>query len=83
MTMASRKPCQIVGFNVAFDKSPKRLQAIVDCAPAAEEYCTDGYLGYIDAVYPGKHVRNARDKSDTFTVEGVNADLRHCIPVLA
>ena len=52
-------------------------------APAAEKYCTDGYLGYIDVVYPGFHIRNVRDKSHTFTVEGVNADLRHYIPILA
>ncbi len=29
------------------------------------------------------HIRNIRDKSDTFTVEDVNADLRHSIPLLA
>jgi IS1 family transposase len=80
--MVSRKPRQIVGFDVARDKSPSRIQAIVDSAPSAEKYCTDGFLGYLDVVYPGKHIRNSRDKSDTFTVEGVNADLRHYIPVL-
>ena len=37
----------------------------------------------MDAVYPGKHVRNIRDKSNTHIVEGVNADLRHYIPILA
>jgi hypothetical protein len=30
--------------------------------------------------YFGKHIRNIHDKSNTFTVEGVNADLRHYIP---
>ena len=83
MTMVSRTPRQIVGFDVAFDKSPQRIQGIVDSAPSAEKYCTDGWLGYIDVIYPGSHIRNARDKSDTFTVEGVNADLRHYIPILA
>lgn len=82
MTMVSRLPRQIVGFDVAFDKSPERIQKIVDNGPEAEVYCTDGYLGYIDVVYPGRHIRNARDKSDTFTVEGINADLRHYIPIL-
>ncbi len=62
---------------------PERIQNIVDNAPDAEYYCTDGYNGYIDIVYPGKHIRNVHDKSNTFTVEGVNADLRHYIPVLA
>ena len=82
--MVSRNPCQIVGFDVAYDKSPHRIQQMIDDAPSASKYCTDGYLGYIDVVYhPGKHARNAHDKSDTFTVEGVNADLRHYMPVLA
>ena len=83
MTMVSRLPRHIVGFDEAFDKSRDRIQAMVDAAPPAEKYCTDGYLGYIDVVYEGEHVRNIRDKSDTFTVEGINADLRHYIPLLA
>lgn len=40
--MLSREPRQIVGFDVAFDKSPERIQNIVDNAPEAEYYCTDG-----------------------------------------
>lgn len=83
MTMVSRGPRQIVGFDVAFDKSPARIQAMVDSCASANKYCTDGYLGYVDIAYPGKHVRNIHDKSDTFTVEGINADLRHYIPILA
>ena len=83
ITMVSRNPRQIVGFDVAYDKSPERIQTIVDNGPEAKYYCTDGYTGYIDIVYPGKHIRNVHDKSDTFTVEGINADLRHYIPILA
>lgn len=82
ITMISREPRQIVGFDAAFDKSAWRIQAMIDNAPEAKRYCTDGYVGYLDVVYPGKHIRNIHDKSDTFTVEGVNADLRHYIPVL-
>ena len=83
MTMVSRLPRQIVGFDVAFDKSPKRIQAIVDNAPEADKYYSDGWLGYVDVVYPGKYTRNVHNKNDTFTVEGINADLRHYIPILA
>jgi len=83
MTMVSRLPRQIVGFDVALDKSPERIQAIVDCAPEAKNYCTDGWTGYVDVVYPGRHIRNVSNKNDTFTVEGVNAGLRHYIPILA
>ena len=80
--IVSRLPRQIVGIDAAFDKSSERIQALVDAAPPAENYCTDGYWGYVDIAYPGKHIRNIRNKSDTFTVESVNADLRHYIPIL-
>ena len=82
-TMVSREPRQLVGFDVSMEKSAKYIQGIVDHAPDAKFYCSDGYVGYLDVVYPGVHIRNTRDKSDTFTVEGVNADLRHYIPILA
>ena len=83
ITLVSRRPRRIVGFDVALDKSPERLQVIVDDSPEAAQYCTDGWSGYVDIVYPGQHIRNVRNKNDTFTVEGVNADLRHYIPILA
>jgi len=82
-TMVSRNPRQIVGFDVATDKSAARIQRIVDAAPPAKKYYTDGYVGYLDVDYFGEHVRNVSNKDDTFTVEGVNADLRHYIPILA
>lgn len=83
ITMISRNPRMIVGFDVAFDKSPERIQKIVDSSPKANFYYTDGYTGYVDIVYPGEHIRNVHDKKDTHNVESVNADLRHYIPVLA
>ena len=79
MTMVSRKPRQIVGHVASVDKSSRTIQQMVDAAPEAQECCTDGYSGYL----PGKHIFNVHNKSDTFTVESVNADLRHYIPTLA
>ena len=83
MTMISREPRQIVGFDVQFDKGAYRLQGIVDSAPEAESYSTDGNMSYLDVVFPGKHIRNVRDKSDTHIIESINADLRHYISGLA
>ena len=83
MLMVSRNPRKILGFDVAFDKSPQRIQAIIDSSPSAEKYCTDGWTGYTNLIYPGEHIQNTYDKSDTFTVESINADLRHYIPILA
>ena len=65
------------------DKSSRTIQQMVDAAQEAQKYCTDGYGGYLDVIFPGKHVFNVHNKSDTFTVEGVNANLRHYIPTAA
>ena len=83
ITMISRNPRLIVGFDVAFDKSRERIQKIVDSSPEADFYYTDGYFGYMDVVFSGSHIRNLRYKKDTHNVESINADLRHYIPVLA
>lgn len=83
ITMVSRQPRQILGFDVAFNKTSERIQKIINDAAEAEKYCTDGYYGYLDVIYPGKHIYNIHNKKDSFTVEGVNADLRHYILTLA
>ena len=83
MTMVSRSPRQIIGYAVSRDKTAGTIQRMVDAAPEAKRYCTDGYSGYLDVVFPGTHRFNIHNKNDTFTVEGVNADLRHYIPTLA
>ena len=69
ITMISRNPRLIVGFDVAYDKSRERIQSIVDNSPEADFYYTDGYFGYIDVVYPGKHIRNIRDKKILITLK--------------
>ena len=82
MTMICPEPRMIVGFEVAMDKGATHIQEIVDGAPWVEKYRTDGYLGYLDVVFPGEHIRNIHNKCDTHHVESINADLRHYIPVL-
>lgn len=83
ITMVSRNLRQIVGHVVSRDKAAPTIQQMVDAAPEALQYCTDGYFGYLGVIFPGEHRYNIHNKSDTFTVEGVNADLRHYIPTLA
>ena len=84
IAMISREPRQIVSFGVTTSKAAEELQKVVDRAPQAQRYYTDGYHGYCDVDYWGKqHVRNMYDKRDTHNVESVNADLRHYISGLA
>jgi hypothetical protein len=42
MTVVSRKSRQLVGLEVTTDKSARCIQVIVDNAPEADKYCTDG-----------------------------------------
>lgn len=83
MTMISRSPRQIVGFNVDESKEKEKIQPIVDSTPPANRYYTDGNPTYLDVDFLGTLIQNIDDKSDTHNVESVNSDLRHYIPMLA
>lgn len=78
----TREPRQVVGFEVATSRTIEQIQGLVDNSPAARMYYSDGFLMYRDISYWGKHVV-APGKSQTYTVEGVNADLRHYISGVA
>ncbi|MEY8387875.1 hypothetical protein AALC17_11360 [Oscillospiraceae bacterium 38-13] len=65
------------------DKNSRTIQKMTGAAPDVKRYCTDGCPGYLDVVFPEKHIFNVHNKHDTFTVESVNADLRYFIPTLA
>jgi hypothetical protein len=79
MTMLSGEPRQILGFAVDEHVSAERIQDIVDNAPEADNYYTDGGQSYLGVDFLGKHRRNVRDKSNTHNIESSNADIRHYI----
>ena len=72
---------QIVGYDIAFDKSRKRIQNLVDPFPKANNYYSDSYPAYEGILYCGLHT-SLKNKSQTYTVEGVNSNLRYYIPTL-
>ena len=77
----TRKPGQIVGCDVAFDKSRERIQRLVDRSVKARQYYSDAYLAYAEVRHEGTHT-SLKNKNRTYSVEGVNSDLRHYIPAL-
>ena len=81
ITLVTRKPRQIVGFDVAYDKSEERIQKIVDSSIKAKHYYSYANPSYQDVSYFGEHFY-FRDKSHTFTVEGINSDIRKYIAAL-
>ena len=81
ITLVTRKPRQIVGFDVACDKSEELTQKIVYSSIKAKRYYSDANPSYQDVSYFGEHFYFG-DKSHTFTVEGINSDIRKYIAAL-
>ena len=68
---------------VVTERTTQTMQPIIDQAPTAFQYCTDGFTTYEALNYhQGLHLV-AQGKSQTYSVEGGNADLRHYLARLA
>jgi IS1 family transposase len=52
------------------------MQAVIDSAPQAKSYFSDAFNTYRELCWWGEH-RSMYDKSQTYSVEGDNAELRH------
>ena len=81
ITLVSRDKRQILGYDIAFDRSRERIQKLVDNSAKASKYYSDSYPAYAEICYEAVHT-SLKNKSQTYTVEGVNSDLRHYIPAL-
>ena len=82
ITLVSRDSRKIIGYDIAYDKSTERIQAVIDSSPKADDYHSDGYQAYQEVYYHGKKHHVHYHKSETYTVEGINSDLRKYIPFL-
>lgn len=83
MTQVDRASRCIVGWAAVPTRTPEVLQAILDRSPQAARYYSDGYTLYEALIYaPGQH-QAVLDKSQTYSVEGDNAELRHYLARLA
>ena len=76
MTALDRATRCIVGVAVVWERSIDALQTLLDDRVWAARYYTDAFNLYLSAVYPGIH-QALNDKSQTYSVEGDNAELRH------
>ncbi len=83
MTLVDRYTSCILAWRVAFERTETLLQAMVDEAPQAKFYYSDLFATYRNLIYrPGLYTPMP-DKSQTFRVEGDNAELRHYLARLA
>jgi len=82
MTMISRKPRQIVAFEIGVSVNAEALQRMANSTNPFHRYFVDGCRVYQNVDYVGCLSQNFEDKSDTYTIEGTNADLRCYIAAL-
>ena len=82
MTAVDRSTRCIIGWAVVWERREAVLQQLLDTPPYATTYYSDGYMLYQAGIYPGAH-HPMSDKSQTYAVEAVNAELRHYLARLA
>lgn len=75
-TAVDRATRCLVGWCVVWTRTTEELQLMLDAAPPAARYFSDGLHTYFDLCYWGAHAV-APGKSETYSVKGTNADLRH------
>jgi IS1 family transposase len=67
---------------VVSERTSANLQNCLDRAPQAKQYYSDAFPVY-DTLYYGAPYEMRTDKQETYSVEAVNADLRHYLKRLA
>jgi IS1 family transposase len=90
VTAVNRRTRCIVAWDVVTERTFDTMQPVVDHVmerlPQVQQFYSDGLDTYRTLVYwRGRHKaqhQGVPDKSQTYTVEGVNADLRCYVPAL-
>ena len=84
MTLVDRATRCLLAFSITFVADWESLQGVVDRGKNALRYFSDGYPVYQNLIYPGQAKHEvAPGKSQTFSVEAENAELRHYLARLS
>ncbi len=77
MTEVDRATRCITSWSVVWERTWDAMQGVIEGADPATQYYSDGFTTYATLVYyPGRHAV-APGKSQTYSVEADNAELRH------
>ena len=68
---------------MVWERTPPALQALVDNAPKAKQYYSDAFDAYDGLWYHFGRYEVSEGKTDTYSVEADNAELRHYLARLA
>ena len=76
MTIVDRETCCFLSIRAVWQRSQQAGQQMVNEAPA-QQYYSDRFPLYDSLVYRKGYHLSLSDKSETYSVEGDNAELRH------
>jgi IS1 family transposase len=76
VAIVDRATRRIVAREVCESRTPELMQSVVDAAPHARSHFSDGFKAYRGLCWWGAHT-SMYEKSQTYSVEGTNADLLH------
>jgi IS1 family transposase len=82
LTVVDRATHCVLSWDAVSERSSAHLPAGLERAPQARQYYSDAFPGY-DTLYYGAPYEMRTDKKETYSVEAVNADLRHYLKRLA
>lgn len=82
LTVVDRTTHCILSWNAVTERTSANLQECLEQAPRARQYYSDAFPVY-DTLYYGAPYEMRTDKNETYSVEAVNADLRHYLKRLA
>lgn len=83
MTFVDRQTRCLLGYTVTDQVSDEVIQRCVDDLPQAHRYCSDKQPAYGEVSCGGALYQALSDKSQTYSVEGNHAALRHYLARLA
>lgn len=72
-----------MSFRVVTTRSQQSIQEVIDESVPAFQFCSDAFSGYSAPNYHRAFHLVANGKSQTYSVEACNAELRHYIKALA
>lgn len=72
----------LLSWDAVNERNTANLQNCLERAPQARQYYSDAFPAY-DNLYYGAPYEMRSDKKETYSVEAVNADLRHYLKRLA
>jgi IS1 family transposase len=77
LTQVDRDTRCIVGWDVVWERTTDKLQAMLDRSPQAQQYYSDAFSTYQSLIYSPAQHQALPNKSQTYSVEADNAELRH------